>query len=104
MSKRSKNYNFYGNFPFFTPGIKGCIILLLIFLGGAVLAAVIAAIIAAPFAASSPEKTVELVTVISYPVMFIPAMIYASLQSKRNSFFDIGYELDSNNFGNSSCN
>ena len=99
MSKRKNNYNFYGNFPFFTPGIKGCIILLLLFLAGAILGSVLAAIIAAPFAASSPEATVELVTVISYPVMFIPPMIYASLQSKRNSFFDLGYELDSNNFG-----
>ena len=99
MSKRKKNYNFYGNFPFFTPGVKGCIILLLLFLAGAILGSVIAAMIAAPFAASSPEATVELVTVISYPVMFIPPMIYASLQSKRNSFFDLGYELDSNNFG-----
>ncbi len=99
MNKRTKNYNFYGNFPFFTPGIKGCIMLLLMFLAGAVLGSVIAAIIAAPFAASSPETTVELVTVISYPVMFIPPMIYASLKSKRNSFFDLGYKLDSNNFG-----
>ena len=99
MNKRTKNYNFYGNFPFFTPGIKGCIMLLLMFLVGAVLGSVIAAIIAAPFAASSPETTVELVTVISYPVMFIPPMIYASLKSKRNSFFDLGYKLDSNNFG-----
>ena len=99
MSKRKENYNFYGNFPFFTPGVKGCIILLLLFLAGAILGSVLAAIIAAPFAASSPEATVELVTVISYPVMFIPPMIYASLQSKRNSFFDLGYELDSNNFG-----
>ena len=99
MNKRTKNYNFYGNFPFFTPGIKGCIRLLLMFLAGAVLGSVIAAIIAAPFAASSPETTVELVTVISYPIMFIPPMIYASLKSKRNSFFDLGYKLDSNNFG-----
>ena len=99
MNKRTKNYNFYGNFPFFTPGIKGCIMLLLMFLVGAVLGSVIAAIIAAPFAASSPETTAELVTVISYPVMFIPPMIYASLKSKRNSFFDLGYKLDSNNFG-----
>ena len=99
MNKRTKNYNFYGNFPFFTPGIKGCIMLLLMFLAGAVLGSVIAAIIAAPIATSSPETTVELVTVISYPVMFIPPMIYASLKSKRNSFFDLGYKLDSNNFG-----
>ena len=99
MSKREKNFNFYGNFPFFTPGFKGCIMLLLMFLLGAVLGLVIASVIAAPFAQSSPETVAELVTIISYPVMFIPPMIYASLQSKRNSFFDLGYALDSNNFG-----
>ena len=99
MRTKTKNYNFYGNFPFYTPGFKGGIILLLLFLAGAVLGAVIGSIVAAPFAASSPEKTVEMVTIISYPIMFIPPMIYASLQSKRNSFFDLVYELDSNNFG-----
>ncbi len=99
MNKRTKNYNFYGNFPFYTPGFKGGIILLLLFLAGALIGTIVASIIAAPFASSSPETVVEMVTVISYPIMFIPPMIYASLQSKRNSFFDMGYKLDSNNFG-----
>ena len=38
-------------------------------------------------------------TVISYPVMFIPPLLYASAQSRRNEYFDMGYAVDSNNFG-----
>lgn len=37
---------------------------------------------------------------ISYPVMFLPPMWYASYQSRRNQFFDTGYALDSSHFGN----
>lgn len=36
---------------------------------------------------------------ISYPVMFLPPMWYASYQSRRNQFFDTGYALDSSHFG-----
>ena len=98
MSKRKKNFNIFGNFPFYTPGIKGCIILLLLFLGGALLGSIVAAAMAMVY--SSSETALESAMLISYPVMFIPPMIYASLQSKRNSFFDLGYKLDSDNFGN----
>lgn len=38
-------------------------------------------------------------TMISYPVMFIPPLLYASAQSRRNEFFETGYSLDSSNFG-----
>ena len=38
-------------------------------------------------------------TVISYPVMFIPAWLYTSAKSRRNEFFETGYALDSDNFG-----
>lgn len=38
-------------------------------------------------------------TVISYPVMFIPPLLYASAQSRRNEYFETGHALDSNNFG-----
>ena len=45
----------------------------------------------------------ELVTsysmLIAYPVSFIPPLLYASAQSRRNEIFDTGYALDSNNFG-----
>ena len=97
MKRRSKNYKFYDNFPFYTPGTKGCIILLLLFLAGALAGSLLAAGMTLFY--SSPDTAMESAMLISYPVMFIPPMIYASLQSKRNSFFDLGYKLDSNNFG-----
>ena len=37
--------------------------------------------------------------IITYPVMFIPAMLYASYQSRKNELFLTGYLLDSSNFG-----
>lgn len=36
---------------------------------------------------------------ISYPLMFIPAMIYASVQSRRREGFTESYAIDNNNFG-----
>ena len=36
---------------------------------------------------------------ISYPVSFIPPLLYASAKSRRNEIFETGYALDSNNFG-----
>lgn len=38
-------------------------------------------------------------TVISYPIMFIPPLLYASAQSRKNEYFETGYAPDSNNFG-----
>ncbi|MBR4001349.1 MAG: CPBP family intramembrane metalloprotease [Bacteroidales bacterium] len=96
MNKRKKNYNFLSNYPFYTPGFKGGIILLLLFLAGALLGSIVSAPLAMIYSSSNAMEAVMLV---SYPIMFIPPMIYASLQSKRNSFFDLGYKLDSNNFG-----
>lgn len=97
MNKREKNYKFYDNFPFYTPGIKGGIILLLLFIAGALLGSVVTLAFNLVYPSGN---SMESAMVIAYPLMFIPPMIYASLQSKRNSFFDTGYKLDSNNFGN----
>lgn len=36
---------------------------------------------------------------ISYPMMFIPAMLYSSVQSRRNEGFADGYAIDNNNYG-----
>lgn len=55
----------------------------------------------------SAEFAQEYGTIVSYPVMFIPPMLYASAQSRRNSFMPWGEDgnppagvpLDSNNFG-----
>jgi membrane protease YdiL (CAAX protease family) len=36
---------------------------------------------------------------LSYPMMFLPAMIYSSTKSRYNEGFEDGYAVDSNNFG-----
>lgn len=38
-------------------------------------------------------------TMLSYPVMFIPPLLYASAKSRRDEMFETGYKLDSSNFG-----
>lgn len=50
--------------------------------------------------AMGPSEAVQLYSMlISYPVSFIPPLLYASSKSRRNELFDTGYALDSNNFG-----
>lgn len=56
-------------------------------------------IIMALAAVSDMETASTYGMLISYPVMFIPAMLYVSYQSGRNRLFDTGYAVDSNNFG-----
>lgn len=36
---------------------------------------------------------------LSYPLMFIPPMLYAAYQSRKNEFFEGGCCIDNNNFG-----
>ena len=45
------------------------------------------------------ETAADYGMLLSYPVMFLPPIWYASYQSRRNQFFDTGYALDSNHFG-----
>lgn len=97
-NKRKGNFDIYAGFPFFTPGFRGCLVIMLLFLGGMLLGAIAAAPVLLIYGGDKSDSTI-LVQLISYPIMFIPAMIYASLQSKKNSFFEKGYQLDSNNFG-----
>lgn len=57
-------------------------------------------IVALPLTMVLPaESATDWVTMISYPVMFIPPMFYASRKSRAASVFNSGLALDSNNFG-----
>ena len=70
--------------------------LFLMFLLGAVLGN----IVALPLTVVLPaESATDWVTLISYPIMFIPPMLYARRRSKAASIFNNGLALDSNNFG-----
>lgn len=92
---RRGSYDLFSNYSHYTPGIGGMMTLFLMFLVGALLGNLI--VLAMGFV--SAEFAALYGTVISYPVMFIPPLLYASAQSRRNEYFETGYTLDSNHFG-----
>ena len=78
--------------------------LLAMFFVGALLGNMLVLLLQAGFSA---EFAQEYGTVISYPMMFIPPMLYASFQSRKNEFLPWGEDgnppagvpLDTDNFG-----
>ncbi len=94
--KVQKNYELFSKFDYYTPGPGGMGILLLLLLAGAFLGT----LVAMPFTVllrSTPNGTLY-ATLIQYPIMFIPAMIYASYKSRENSFFGKGYKLSNDHY------
>ena len=70
--------------------------LFLMFLLGAVLGN----IVALPLAALLPaESATDWITLITYPIMFLPPMLYARSKSKTSSVFHNGLAVDNTNFG-----
>ncbi len=93
---KNQNYDFLSGYSWYTPGVKGLFVLLGWLLVGALLGNIIAAIFMM-FLKDSGEA-MEYATLISYPIMFIPPMLYAKHASNRNMAFDPGYRIDNNNF------
>lgn len=98
MVRRRKvnNYSLFNGHAFYTPDVKGMLIMLLWLLFGACIGSVVTMIITMFFGSDAAG---EYGTLIAYPLMFVPAMMYAGLKSRRNMLFDTGYALDSNHFG-----
>ena len=94
MGKRG-NYKFLGKFSYYLPGVGGMFALLAWLLVGAFLGGIIVVILSLAMGA---EFATEYGTIISYPVMFIPPMIYASNKSAANSMYIKGWKLDSSHF------
>lgn len=89
------SYDLFSNYAHYVPGYGGMGMLFLMFIIGALLGSLLVGVMGFV----SPEFAQLYGTVISYPLMFIPALLYASAQSRRNEFFETGYALDSSNFG-----
>ena len=90
------SYDLFSNHSHCVPGYGGMMMLFVMFLIGALLGN----ILVAALTLVSAEFATVYGTVISYPVMFIPAWLYVSAKSRRNEFFETGYALDSSHFGN----
>ena len=89
------SYDLFSNYRYYVPGYGGMMMLFLMFIIGVILGSLIVAVLGIV----SSEFAAIYGTVISYPVMFIPPLLYASANSRRNEFFDTGYSLHSGNFG-----
>lgn len=95
MKRRIRNYNLLSGYAFYVPGPWDIFALTALFLVGALIGNVIGLL----FMLALPESGSEYMMLISYPVMFIPPMMYAMYKSRGNALFDTGYEMDSRNFG-----
>jgi len=91
-----QNFDIYSGYAWHVPGIKGMFIML----GWLLVGAVAGSLFTMAFTmAAGKEAALNYGMIISYPVMFIPAMIAAKYISNRNMMFEKGYALDNNNFG-----
>ncbi len=97
MAKRKgpRNYGFYEKFSYYLPGVADMFILLALLLLGTLLGS----LLTIPFVALlGHEASSQYATFISYPLMFIPPMIYASIKSRNASMVVKGLKLDSSHF------
>ena len=95
FARKVNNFDLYANHAWYVPGVKGMFGLLGWFLLGMLLGNMIVLI----FSAFLPGDVVMTYsTLVAYPVSFIPAMVYAGVQSQKNSLFEKGYKLSSSHF------
>ena len=92
---RPRNYGFFEKFNYFVPGVAEFFILLAFFLLGALLGNLVTL---PAVAILGMDAGMEYGTLIAYPLMFIPPMLYASTRSRNNSMIREGRKLDSNHF------
>ena len=90
------NKTLFNKDSYYLPGVSGMLALFVMFLLGAVLGNIVVLVLTAFLPA---DLATELSTVISYPLMFVPPMIFARRKSRMASIFDSGLAVDSNNFG-----
>lgn len=95
-TKEGKGFDLFGAYSFYVPGGSGIFWITVLLMLGAVLGNIATMAmtkwISSGFAA-------EYGMLISYPMMFIPAMLFCSSASRRNFMFEDGIALDSSNFG-----
>ncbi len=95
-SESGKGFDLFGTYAFYIPGGTGIFWLTVMFMLGAILGNIVTVGLTLGVSADFATKYGML---ISYPVMFIPAMLFASSASRRNVMFEDGIALDSSNFG-----
>ena len=95
MRRKVRNYGFLSKFTYYVPGVGGMFSLLLWLLVGALVGNLLS-LLMVKFMGTGAGM--EYSTLVSYPVMFIPPMIAASVMSGRAGLNQKGYRLDNGHF------
>ena len=95
MARKPHSYNYLSHYDHYVPSVADLFILLVWFVVGVLLGNIVTLIVPLVAGDSVP---LEYTLLLSYPLMFIPAMIYASVKSRSNSMKSGGLKVDSDNF------
>ena len=94
-ARKVNNYDLYSGHAWYVPGIKGMFGFIGWYLLGALLAGIVTLVMGLFM---SQEAIKDYGLIVQYPLQFLPAMVYAANQSRRNMMFDPGYVLDNKHF------
>ena len=94
--RKVRSYDIFASQAYYTPALSGMFTLLGFLLLGALLGSLLTGLLTMFY---GPDFATEYGTLVSYPIMFIPPMMYASFKSRNNAVFEQGYALDSHHFG-----
>ena len=94
-ARKVNSYDLYSGHAWYVPGIKG----MFGFLGWLILGGLLGGIVSLIMGLfMSPEAIKDYSMIVVYPLQFLPAMVYAANQSRKNMIFDAGYALDNRHF------
>ena len=94
--QRRGSYDLFSSYSHYLPGARGMMMMLVLFLIGAVLGNVVIVGLKAILGQGFADNYGSLV---SYPVMFIPPLLYASVRSRLNEYSTPEIPLDRGGFG-----
>ena len=95
-ARKVKDYDLYSGHAWYVPGVKGMFGFIGWFLLGGLLGGIVQAIMGLFM---SQQAVLDYGMIVVYPLQFLPAMVYAANQSRKNMVFDPGYVLDNRHFG-----
>ena len=94
-ARKVKDYDLYSGHAWYVPGVKGMFGFIGWFLLGGLLGGIVQAVLGLFL---SQQAVLDYGMIVVYPLQFLPAMVYAANQSRKNMIFDAGYTLDNKHF------
>ena len=95
FARKVNSYDLYSGHAWYVPGVKGMFGFLGWFILGALLGGLVQGIMGLFM---SQQAILDYGQIVIYPIQFLPAMVYAANQSRKNMLFDPGYVLDNRHF------